>query len=202
MSISSVLIRKLILLMLVLGTFLAGATYPETSQQTTPSPLSLLPKVTSPLQPNLAAMVPPTPRPTLLQTSPLSPFNSPQATNTPTPTPSINFEVPTATPQPTYTPKPPPLVINAAEGIAKELTFTFFVERANGQEEMFIVPLAQVPMMLDEADASDYETYKQQLLELGAGDRLVYACASTQMTRVPEQFQCLGRKRITLNVPP
>lgn len=198
MSISRVLARKLILLMLLLGTLLAGATYPQISQQTTISPLSSLPATISPLQPNRAAMVPPTPLPT----QPLSPFNSPQATNTSTPTPSANFEILMATPQPTRTPKPPPTVFNEAEGMAKELTFTFFVERANRQEEIFIVPLAQVPMMLDEADVNDYEAYKQQLLELSPGDRLVYACASTQMTRVPEQFQCLGRKRIILNVPP
>jgi hypothetical protein len=196
MSVPRVLARKLILLMLLLGTLLAGATYPQTSQQTTPSPLSLLPKPTSPLQPNQAAMVPPTPPPT----QSLSPFNSPQATNTPTP--SANFEAPTAIAQLTATPKPPPRMFNTAEELAKELIFTFFVERANGQEEIFLVPLAQVPMMLDEADVSEYEAYKQQLLALGPGDRLVYACASTQMTRVPEQFQCLGRKRITLNVPP
>lgn len=194
MFISRIPARKLILLTLLLGALVAGAAYPQTSQQTTPSPLSILPKTQSPLQPNQAAMVPPTP--------PLSPFNSPQATNTSTPTPSANFEVPTITPQPTYTPKPPPLVINSAEGLAKELTFTFFVERADGQEEMVIVPLAQVPMMLTEADMTVYEAYKQELLDLSPGDRLVYECASTQMTIVPEQFQCLGRKRVTLNVPP
>jgi hypothetical protein len=176
------------LLMILLGLFVAFAVYPAMSQQPPDSPLSILP-------------VPG-----------LSPLDSPLPTNTPTftPEPPPAFVAWTATPQPTWapqptwTPQPAPVVINLAEGLAKDSIFTFFVERADGRQEIYFVPVADVPLTgndLHDADLTAYQAYKQRLLQLGPDDRVVYECASTRMSMVPEQFQCLGRKQVTLNVP-
>jgi hypothetical protein len=112
---------------------------------------------------------------------------------------------PTWAPQPTWTPQPAPVVINLAEGLAKDSIFTFFVERVGGRQEIYFVPVADVPLpgpeLDSEAGLADYEAYKQRLLQLDAGDRVVYECASTRMSMAPEQFQCFGRKRVMLNVP-
>jgi hypothetical protein len=188
--------RKYILLMLLLSVVAACGVYPETSRVVSDSPLSALPSAPSPLRTSQAAMVPPTP-----PLSPLSPLATPEPTRTPTPTPDGNVGIFTATPS-VWTPKPPPVVVNLAEGWPETLIFTFFVERADGREEIYMVPIVQVPAMRTEMGMVAYEAYKQRMLQLGPRDRLVYECASSYMLMVPEQFQCLGRKRVKLNVPP
>jgi hypothetical protein len=174
--------------MILLYLLITYAVHPAMSQQSFTSPLSILPIPNSPLQQNLATQVPPIP--------PISPLNAP------TSTPPSNFDVFTPTPQPTRITNPTPVVINRAEGWLKEFTFTFFVERADGRQEIYFVPIAEVPLINSDTDRFAYETYRQTLLQLAPGDRLVYECASPSMFIVPEEFQCFGRKRVTLNTPP
>jgi hypothetical protein len=183
--------RSALLLIILLGVIGLCAAYapPKTSATTSPlipSPLSSLPAPESPIQ-EVAAMVPPTPIP-------------PQPTSTPT-------QIPFATqppPSPLRPPKVllPPVMINRAEGLLKEQVFTFFVERADGRQQIYFVPVAEVPLIQGEAGRPAYASYRQTLLQLESGDRVVYECASPTMRTVPEEFRCFGRKQVTLNTPP
>ncbi len=186
--------RQYILLMLLLSVVAACGVYPETSRTARDSPLSSSPSAPSPLETSQAAMVPPTP-----PLSPLSPLITPEPTRTPTPDGNVDPFTATLS---VWTPKPPPIVVNLAEGWLETFVFTFFVERADGREEIYRIPITQVPSMQSATGMVAYEAYKQQVLQLGPGDRIVYECAASDIWMVPEQFQCLGRKRVTLNVPP
>ena len=177
--------RSALLLLILLGviTFCAAYAPPQLSATTSPlatSPLSSLPAPESPMQ-DVAAMVPPTPIP-------------PQATPTPTQPP----------PSPLRPPKVllPPVVIDRAQGLLKEQVFTVFVERADGRQQIYFVPIAEVPLIQGEVGRPAYASYRQTLLQLKVGDRVVYECASPTMRIVPEEFRCFGRKQVTLNTPP
>jgi hypothetical protein len=76
------------------------------------------------------------------------------------------------------------------------------VERADGRQEIYYVPITEVPMMQGEAGLAAYHAYRQKLLQLAPGDRIVYECASPSVFTVPEEYRCFGRKRVTLNTPP
>jgi hypothetical protein len=56
--------------------------------------------------------------------------------------------------------------------------------------------------MIGEAGIAAYQAYRQEVLQLTPGDKLIYECAPTSNFAFPEQYRCYGRKQVTLNTPP
>jgi hypothetical protein len=70
-------------------------------------------------------------------------------------------------------------------------TYMFVAERANGQREVYYVPVGFVPMVRTESDRAIYEAYVQSQFSLGPGDVLINGCAlSPWMILVSPQMVC------------
>lgn len=153
-----------LLFLLLICVLTACGMYPGTSRGPFPSPL---------------------PTPTITPT----PFGYVEPTRTPTPTWDVNYDPSNVTPEP---PTATPVTVNMADGWPKIFTYSFTIKRANGQYEIYTVPVGNVPMVHTDSDRKIYEQYIQSVAHLGPGDTIVYGCAaSAYIIFVPQDMICI-----------